>query len=552
MLLELSVQDLAVIESCELSLRSGFTALTGETGAGKSLLIDAIGLALGDRADSGLVRTGAKKASVTLKLDISGNPTLLKACEQLGFETEGELVVRRDVSAEGRSTVRVNEQLASVGALKSLGQLIVDLHGQHEHQSLLDEDRQIEFLDSWIGEPAVALISEVTSRYAAVQDCKRKIDALQMNRRELEQRVDMLNFQIQEIEEISPVAGEFEELEASLSRLQNAEKLTTAANGAIESLYDKEGAATEALGVSIAELESCAQLDPAIELLLDSLRSAAANLEDAGRELRAYAGTLDLDPTSLEEVAARLDGLKRLRRKYGDDEIAVLAFLDQAKGERDSLVSSEQSEAELEAELSALQKRLDSSAGKLTKLREKSGQEFGKLVQANLKELAMDGVEFSVVREEKPVQSNGADRIVFYFSANPGEPAQPLHHVASGGELSRIMLAIKVASAGKAGVPTLIFDEVDAGLSGKAAAVTAKKLVELGRHFQVIVISHLPQISSQADQHFRIAKEEKGGRVHTTVLELEGDDRVAEVARLLGGEKVSETALANARELIGK
>ncbi|MCH8977884.1 MAG: DNA repair protein RecN [Armatimonadetes bacterium] len=552
MLRGLTVRDVATIESCSVVFGPGLTVLTGETGAGKSLLVDAIALALGGRADSGLVRAGAAKAVVTLSADVMGSPAVVSVCAENGVEVEdGEIVVQREVSAEGRSTVRINGRLASVGVLRRIGVELVDLHGQHDHQSLLVVERQIEFLDEWVGSAARTLCGEVAGLFVEAEQTRRKLAALRTSRRDTEQRLDMLKFQIEEISSVSPVAGEFEELEARLSRLQHAERLAATASESLVSLADGEGSAVEVLSACVQRVEADSALDPSLGEVLDSLRQALFSLEDGVKALREYGSHIDMEPGALELSAGRLDALRRLRKKYGDDEAAVVTYLQDARAELQLLEDSESSDEELSALLSAQESELHAVAGKLTKLRMKKAREFASTVTGHLRELAMEKAEFEVRISPQPVQPNGADLVEFYFTANPGEPARPLAKVASGGEISRVMLSIKAASAGRAGVPTMIFDEIDLGLSGRAAAVTATKLRDLAEHCQILAITHLPQIAGRCDTHLRIEKSVERGRSVTRVAELEGEERIAEVARLLAGEKVGESALANARELIG-
>lgn len=552
MLLELTVENIAIIDRAVLSLGPGFTALTGETGAGKSLLVDAIGLALGGRADSDLVRAGARKGVVSLQVDLAANPGGLAACGRLGVDLEdGKLVIHREVSAEGRSTVRLNGRVAPVAALKAVGEQIVDLHGQHDHQSLLVPERQVDFLDAWIGPEAADLRTRVADAWAEVEATKRRLATLRGSRREREQRLDLLRFQIAEIEAAAPKPGEGEALGATISRLQNAERLALAVGAALSGLVETEGAAIERVGAAGKELDHLARLDPELEEPVEALRQARYALDEAVRLLGAYADAIEADPTRLEEAAARLDLLHRLRRKYGEDEQGVLDYLAAAGRELDELAEGEAGEEETSALLLAQSERLRALAGDLTALRSRWAEAFGIKVNEQIRDLAMSKASFEAAVEPKPLDSDGADRVEFRFTANPGEPLRPLSKVASGGELSRVMLAIKVAGAGRAGVPTLIFDEVDVGLSGKAAAVTARKLEELAGSYQVLVISHLPQIAGRASAHYRIEKQEHGGRAVTRLRRLEGGERVEEIARLLAGEEVGASALANARELLG-
>ncbi|HVT12431.1 MAG TPA: DNA repair protein RecN [Fimbriimonadaceae bacterium] len=552
MLVELTVENIAIIERSQIALGGGFTVLTGETGAGKSLLVDAIELALGERADSDLVRTGAAKASVSVAADLTGREELAAKCRELGIELdEGCLFIHREILVEGRSQCRVNGKLTPVSALKQLGQHLVDLHGQHDHQSLLDPGRHIGFLDAWIGPPASVLLEQTARAYEAAYAARQSLAALRAGLRDREHRLDLLRFQVGEIESIDPKPGEMEELEAQLSRLKNVERIMDATSLALAGLRGGDTNAADLLRASVKALEEASRFDPAVEGPLDTLRSALIQLEEGTHDLSAYAESVEADPALLEEVAGRIDSLRRLRRKYGEDESGVLAFLEQARRELDLLSDAEASEEDLVARLEEAESELRLVAEELSSLRHERAIEFAERVQHQLRDLAMERAEFEVSFRRKEPDASGQDEVEFFFSANPGEPPRPLSRIASGGEVSRVMLAIKTATAGRAGVPTLIFDEVDAGLGGKAAATVARKLEELAQHYQVLVISHLPQIAARAATHFRIEKVESGGRIKTQVRLLDPDERVTEVARMLAGEQVTDSALANAREMLG-
>jgi DNA repair protein RecN (Recombination protein N) len=551
MLRELTVENLAIIERVHLQLDEGFVALTGETGAGKSLLIDAIDLALGGRADSSLVRAGADRCRVDLAIETTPGSELEAKCDELGVSRdEGLLTVQREVSAEGRSTVRLNGKLAPVGTLRELGRLVADLHGQHEHQSLLDPDRQLDFLDGWIGPEATKARAAVATSYERVSSLKARLGRIRAGQREREQRIDLLRFQVNEIQEVSPRPGEMEELEATVGRLQNLEKISEALQSSLQALSEQEGSSVEVVSGCVREVETLERHDPELAQATEPLKQALFSLEDGVRALRTYADNLESDPQQLDVVAERLDALRKLRRKYGEDETAVLQHLQEAERELEELQADETSEEKVVAELEQAEESFAGVLAELTKLRQEKAQLFAEEVTRELRELAMDKAEFRVTLEPKPPDATGAEAAMFDFTANAGEPLRPLHRVASGGELSRIMLAIKVVGAGRAGVPTLIFDEVDAGLSGRAAAVVAKKLQELSRSRQVLVISHLPQIAGAAHAHHHIDKREEHGRVKTSVTRLQDEERVSEMARMLAGEKVGESALANARDLL--
>lgn len=554
MIVELTVENLAIIERAQISLGEGFTALTGETGAGKSLLIDAINLALGERADAELVRTGAAKAAVSVVLDLSGEEDALRKCAELGISLEDgkTLYIQREVAAKGGSQCRLGGKLAPISTLRQIGQLLVDLHGQHDHQSLMNAESHIGFLDDWIGAPAKSLLADVAKTAEAADEARRRLNQLRAGMRDREQRLDLLRYQINEIEAANPQPGETEESEALLSRLRYAEKLSTASFAALGAVADQENCAIDLLATAIKQLEGVVRYDAALEAVVAPLRDALIEVEDAAHTLRSYNDNLEADPARLDDVQARLDTLKRLRKKYGATEDEVLEFLAQAREQLGLLEDSEAGEEELRAASERAHRALEKVAAQLSELRKKKATEFAALVQAQLRDLAMERAIFSVDFQTRPADATGLDQVEFHFSANAGEVARPLSKIASGGEISRVMLAIKTALAGRAGVPTLIFDEVDVGLGGRAAATMARKIEELAQHYQVLVISHLPQIASRAATQFRIEKSEHKGRVSTQVRQLSDEERVTEIARMLAGEKVTDTALANAREMLGK
>lgn len=551
MILELHVENIAIIERSTATLGSGFTAFTGETGAGKSLLIDALQLALGGRGDSDLVRTGATRGTVSLSVDLSSSPAVLTRCEELGAAVEDQtLFIQREVSAEGRSTCRIGGRLTPVSVLRELGEMLVDLHGQHDHQALFNVERHLDYLDAWIGAPAQALLSAVRERHGVVEDLRRKRSQLQANQRDRAQRIDLLRFQVQEIESAGIVVGEFEELSADLTRYLNAAKILEGIQGALQHLDGEDSSTLNSLSLAVRQLESSARFEPQLEEPLSQTQSSVYILSDVVSSLRTYADSVDLSPEMLDTIQDRLEVLKKLRRKYGDTEEAILAQWEEAAKELELLENADISAERVNADLADAEAELHKVADELSSLRTTRAAEFAKLAQDQLRDLAMDKAIFEVRIQEKPCDVLGKDMVEFYFSSNVGESAKPLNKIASGGEISRVMLGLKVILAGRAGVHTLIFDEVDTGLSGRAAAVVAKKLEQLSEHYQVIAISHLPQIAGRALHHFRIEKNERNGRMVTDVRELSDAERVTEIARMLAGEQVGESALANARDLL--
>jgi len=549
MITELHVENLAIIQEARVSFRDGFTALTGETGAGKSLLIDALELCLGERADTELVRTGATKASVQLVIDLSARPDALRAIEGLGIESEDDvLYISREVLAEGRSQARINGKSVPLATLREVGQLIVDLHGQHQHQALLNQETHVLYLDNWIGAEVVTLKAKVAERYQIWQDTKRKYDALQRGIQEREQRLDMLRFQVNEIESFDPVAGEEADLNALLGRLKNVEKISDAAQKALAVLSDSEVNARDLLAMGLKEAEEVNRLDPTLDV--SELQESLVDLQESIYKLQSYLEQLDNDPATLEATIERLDGLKRLKRKYGETEEEILAYLVSAQEELADLTDATASEEVLHQGLIDAHRELESAFAELTALRTSKSSDFSLDVRKHLADLSMEKTLFSVQIKPGEPSAAGLDFVEFLFSANTGEEPKPLAKIASGGEISRVMLAMKSALAGRAGVPTLIFDEVDTGLGGAAAAAVGKKIRALSEHYQVLAISHLPQVASQANQHFRIQKQEVGGRVQTDIVLLSEAERVNEIARMLAGDSVSEHAVANARDLL--
>lgn len=548
MILELHVENLAILEHASLPLGPGFTAITGETGAGKSLLVDAIGLALGERADSELVRAGTDRATVHAVIDVTDNAEGQRRCRELGATLdEGRLIVQREVFAEGRSQARIGGKPHPLASLRAICETVADLHGQHEHQTLLDPERHLDHLDQWIGGKAKQVRDDVARLYAEAEKLRSVLSHLRRGLREREQRLDLLRYQVAEIEDVAPIPGEMPELEAKLSRLRNVDRLAAAVEEAKAAL-DEGG--LDALRKAAHLLETVAALDPQIDGPLGPLRASLYSAEDSALELGRYRDSIEADPAALQEVADRIDLLVRLRRKYGEDEAAVLAHLEEARAELDGLEDAEASEEEAAAALAEAEQSMMDAARTLSALRAAAAGEFAGEVGRHLQDLAMAGAQFEARISASAPGPTGIDRVEFFFSANQGEAPRPLDKIASGGEISRAMLAIKAASAGRAGVPTLIFDEVDVGLGGRAAASMAAKLEELARHYQVVVVSHLPQIASRAARHYRIDKGVEGGRTQAVIRELDQEGRVEELARMLAGERVGESARANAREML--
>lgn len=545
MLLELSVENLAIIDRATVTFSPELTVLTGETGAGKSLVVDAIELVLGSRADSALVRSGATRAVVTAAFDLSSRPDVEAVCAELGVDLESSvLFIQREVFAEGKSQTRLCGKLAPVGVLKTLGALLVDFHGQHEHQILLHPERHLAYLDSFAGNEA--LREAARQAYEHRRQIAQRLADLRLSQRDRESRIDLLNYQVKEIESARIEAGEAASLENRLSRLRHAEKLAEYANHAIEAL-DSEGAG--ALGVALRQLEQASRLDESIGEVAETLRSALIYAQEARSALGSYVDSLEADPAALEHAIQRQDLLKRLFRKYGESEDEVLAFFEAAQEELAALELGEAGAAQVEADLAEAESVLRARCAELTQSRSEASRLFAERVESELQFLAMANARFEVQIEPSEPGANGADKVEFLFSANEGEPLQPLARIASGGELSRVMLAIKCAMAKPNGALTAVFDEVDAGLGGVAALEVGRKLAELASNCQVLVVTHLAQIAGRATTHFLIQKTTRDGRTVTEIEALQGDARVGELARMLSGD-VGDTSLAHAREIL--
>jgi DNA repair protein RecN (Recombination protein N) len=550
MLLELRIRDFAVIRDLSLELGPGLNVLTGETGAGKSIIVGALSLLLGDRASSDSVRTGAERALVEAVFDLSPRPELRELLREQGLPDEGELLLlRREVQAEGRNRAWINGSPATAGAVGALGRALVDLHGQHEHQTLLDPGEQRGILDAFGGgESQAREVGRLHARLTALRSERAARDA---RGRELEARSDFLRFQLQEIREGAPRPGEDREVEEELRRLDHAEELVREAEAVHQALYAGEGAVSEVVAEARDRMRRLARLDPALKELHDQLDSLYHLSVEAGRGAGAYAGGVEVDPRRAEELRRRLDFLFRLKRKYGPELEDVLATRDRLAGELEELDRSSVALEELDREVIALESGLSAESGALRALREEAGTRLGREVEALLPELGMKGATFRVHLDPLPEPGpHGAERVEFRASLNPGFEPRSLARIASGGELSRVMLALKAILVRMDRVPTLIFDEVDAGIGGAVAVAVGRKLEEVAGHHQVVVITHLPQVASRAGRHLRVEKGEDQGVATTRVVGLEGDERVREIARMLGGDPESRTSREHARELL--
>lgn len=549
MLKQLHIENIAVVEKCTIELEPGFNVLTGETGAGKSIIIDSLGAALGARTARDLIRSGEKQARVSaLFTDV--RPEALAAASEMGLEAEDSaFLLQRELSAEGKSVCRVNGAPATAGMVRELAKYLLDIHGQHDNQQLLNPENHYRFIDLLAENED--LYRSYQAAYRAYCDISRTIKASALDEAEKQRKTELLSYQINELEAADIKPGEWEGLKARSSYLANAERIARAFTAAEAALSGgEEGAGAAALAAGAAQsLQEISTFAPELSMLAERLSGLRYELEDALTEIRSASAGMDTQPGELEQVEERLDTLYRLSRKYGETEEDMLIFLERARQELDAITFSEEHIKKLEAEREAKKETLLEVSCRLTDVRKQSAMRFQKQVAEELAALNMPSVVFNVSIEHMPLNSTGGDRIEFLISANPGEAPRPIAKIASGGELSRIMLAIKNVLADKDRIDTMIFDEVDAGISGRTAYQVGRKLRETAGGRQVICVTHLAQIAAQAGTHFLIEKAVEGGRTYTSVSKLNFEGRKKELARIIGGS-VTQASLHAAEEML--
>ncbi len=548
MLRELQITNLAIIDKLHLEFHGGLNILTGETGAGKSIIIDAVNLLLGGRASADLIRAGADEATVEGLFDLSGRPSLITYLAGIGVECDGELLVRRVVSRGGKNRVFIAGGLATIAMLSEICRTLINIYGQHESQTLLKTEHHLRLLDGFSG--CLPLREAFAERFEEFQKAKGELEALEQGEREAARRLDLLSFQSEEIAQARLSPDEEAELAEERMRLAHGEKLLCLSQQAFDALYGGDAALLGALRRTIAGVAEAGSIDRTLAPVADSLEAAYAQLEDASLTLRDYAAGVEADPVRLEQLDDRIDAINRLKRKYGDDIPQILAYQREVDAELATLSGREEARGALGERIAALAKELAAQGAKLSDARKKGAAALKTGMERELSELAMTHAVFetSFERHAGP-KSHGFERAEFLFSPNPGEPPKPLAKIASGGELSRLMLALKQLHP-ESEVPTLIFDEVDSGIGGATSALVGVKLKRVAASQQVLVITHLPQVAAFADLHLRVEKSVSQGRTATGVERLEGEGRVAEVARMLGGARVTEKTLEHAREMI--
>ncbi|MBQ5823533.1 MAG: DNA repair protein RecN [Clostridia bacterium] len=553
MLHNLKIENVAIIESADIVFENGLNIMTGETGAGKSIIIDSINAVLGERTSRELVRTGCNKASVSAVFKVE-NKRVSSVLDDLGIEQEsdGMLLISRSISTDGKNICRVNGMPVTVGMLKTLGRELINIHGQHDSQRLLDPESQYVFIDELAGN--VGLLAEYRSKYNELVAVRRKISSLVTDDEEKNRRIELLSYQINEIENAQLTIGEMDELRSTKVFYRNLEKIISAVNEAYMYLSggDEAAGALQAVKMAAARLDTVSEFSKSIAENGRLMHDVSYQLEDMEDRLRSVLDELEYDPEYISQVEARLDYLNKLSRKYGADEEAMLAFCDKCKQEKSEIEFSDATLDELKSSEKELFEQVKSFAAELTACRKKTSIDFSEKVCSELSFLDMPGVLFEVLVNEVELNENGADSIEFLISPNAGENPKPLAKIASGGELSRIMLAIKNVLSDKDGIETLIFDEIDTGVSGRAAVKLGKKLKEVSKGRQVLCVTHLAQIACQADNHFEISKSSHDGKTFTTVTPLDRDGRIYELARIIGGENVTQTQLDMAEEMLTK
>ncbi len=554
MIHQLYIRDYAVIEEVNISFGPGLNLLTGETGSGKSIIVDAIGIALGERADSDLVRTGKEKAFVEIAIEIQDQSNISTLLEDAGYSAEdGTIVISREISKAGKSQCRINGRLASVSVLKSITNHLVDAHGQHEHQFLLKPENHLPVLDLWCGSDVSALKDEVKILHSKYSDLQNKLYNLKTDERDRIRQIDLYNFQIEEIDNAMLTPGEDDDLQSDRNRLMNAEKLYEASLTAFNLISDRNSdiSTLDTLNDALIKCEDVSDIDASLKPIVENLQSASYLIEEAARELRTYKDTVEFNPERLKEVDDRLELIRTLKRKYGDSIEKIVEYRAEISETLENLINNEQFTIELEENIKNTFNALTVKADELTKLRKKGAVHFAEKIEQELSILSMPNAKFEISFSPQDIDSTGADNVEFMFSSNPGEEAKPMAKIASGGEISRVMLAIKSAMSDADQIPTLIFDEIDVGVGGRTAEVIADKLQKLSDSAQVLCITHLPQVACRNGHHFAIEKNLVNNRTSVTVRQLNNEERVQEISRMLGGTNPTETAIRHAKEMLG-
>ncbi len=555
MLLQLSVRDFAIAEHIDLSFERGMTVISGETGAGKSILLDALGLTLGDRATTDSVRHGAERADISAIFDISAIPEARHWLKENDLDQGSECILRRAISADGKSRGYINGQPSPLQMLREVGEMLMDIHSQHEHQSLLKKETHRRLLDSFGHHQE--LVERVSQTYREWQAKSKRLQQLAGQSEDTQARVQLLTYQVQELDQLGLREGEAEELEQEQERLSQAESILESCHMAVQACKEDDESSSQRLRAAINRLQPVRSMHPAIENAVKLLEEAEIQVEEACSDLRHFADDFEADPARLQQVEERLSSIFQLARKHRTTSEGLLALHQELSRELENLAGGEQSLEQLEAEVAQLAERYLTAARTLSAQRQQTANKFDALVQDKLKQLHMPSMRFESQLQSKgdrPEQfaAHGLEDIEFLISPNPGQPAKPLTKIASGGELSRISLAIQVVAAQVSSIPSLVFDEVDVGIGGGTAEVVGRMLRSLGEKGQVFCVTHQPQVASQGHHHLFVSKRLSDNQTHSQINKLEAPERIREVARMLGGIEMTEQTLAHAEEMLEK
>ena len=557
MLKELSIHNIALIDQQSIAFFGGFSVLTGETGAGKSIIIEALNFVLGERASRELVKSGEEKASVEATFALLAGEPVLEVLQEQGIDCEeNELTLYREFSISGKNVCRANGTLINAGALKLIGDALVDIHGQHAHQSLLDEKKHIGLLDRFAGKEALDVKSRVAEAHHRASESRRLLSAAQFNEQERTRRIDLLTYQIKEIDAANLTIGEEEQLEEQRGLLQNAQAVMEGLEGANAALSGDEaenGGALASFSVALHMLDSIARLSADYQQLSEKLHALYYDLEDASYTLRDYRTDFSFEPGMLDEIESRLELISTLKRKYGASIEEIVSYRDKSQQELELIDNAEERREQLAADYAAAKREYDGLSAQLSALRQQAAERLSARLLPELSDLGMPHAAFLAKFEpltgEIP-SANGIDDVEFLLSTNRGEPVKPLSKVASGGELSRIMLSFKSVLADLDGIPTMVFDEIDSGISGQIGTAVAVKMRQIAKNHQVLCITHLPQIAAYANQQYLVYKEETGEHTRSNAVLLTQEQRAKEIARIMGSSGADAVALEHAQQLI--
>lgn len=552
MLLELTIENFAIIPKLQLSFSEGMTVLTGETGAGKSIIIDAMALLAGGRGSTEYIRQGAEKCLIEGVFEFPEQADFHDLMVELGIdEKEDVLIIQRDIVTTGKSMCRVNGRSMTLSNLRRIGNFLVDIQGQNEHQELLQEEKHLGLLDSYGSNAFQEELAQFKTAYAAYRELEKQVHKIQASEQSFVQRLDMLHFQQDEIEQAGLIAGEEEALTEERDKLMNFQKIVDALAQSYGLLTSETGNSMDGISLTIDQLEGIAHLDEAYEEINENVQSAYYLLQEASSEISHQFDHLEMDESRLEEVNERLELIRQLKRKYGDSIATILAYYQEISEELLQVTTSEDRLEELEKQVQEEGQALEMKATSLHTKRKQLARRLEKEIVHELAELYMEHAQFEVhFHAEKTLSDTGFDKVEFFLTTNPGEPLKPLVKVASGGELSRILLALKSIFSKSQEKTSIVFDEVDTGVSGRVAQAIAEKIFKISRDSQVLCITHLPQVAAVADHHYFISKEIKEGRTETHVTPLIKKQRIKEVARMLSGAEITELTLEHAEELL--